>query len=81
MTLFYTKETASTLTQSQAEKALKAIEKAYDLDKPLTQCFDKQLWNDLDDIVDSILYLEDRIKQVKVNEQMDSIRHTRKETV
>jgi hypothetical protein len=68
--LFLTREQVNQLTQRQAEMAMKRLAKTYDLERPLTECFE-QVWPDLDQIVDTILYLEDRIAYTKMTAQLD----------
>jgi hypothetical protein len=59
--LFLTREQASLLTYEECQQRLKAITKQYAVDKPLMPRI-SEIWPILDDIVDTILYLEDRIK-------------------
>jgi len=61
MTLFLTKEQASLLTYEECQQRLKDITRLYAVDKPLMPRI-SEIWPILDDIVDTILYLEDRIK-------------------
>jgi hypothetical protein len=58
--MFYTREQAAELKLSEATEALKLITKQYNLDKPLRDCF-QEVWPVLDELVNSILYLEDHI--------------------
>jgi len=55
--MFYTREQAAELKLSEATEALKRLTKEYNIDKPITS----EVWPILDDIVNSILYLEDHI--------------------
>lgn len=77
--MFLTKEQVDTLTQEQAEKALKILTKTYKLDAPLQEYMTPELWDCLDQICDTLLYLEDHIKYVKLVDNLDQIRY-RKES-
>ena len=66
------KEKIDLLTQEQAEKQLKKLTKTYDLDAPLTECF-QQVWGQLDEIVNMLIWLEDRIAYVKMRDHLNSI--------
>ena len=55
--MFYTREQAAELKLSEATEALKQLTKEYNIDKPITS----EVWPILDDLVNSILYLEDHI--------------------
>lgn len=50
---------------STAKKALKAISKTYQLEKPLTEILTAELWDQLDTIIDTVLLLEDRIHKIE----------------
>lgn len=67
--MFLTKEETALLTREQCEKHYKKIAKTYNLDMPLTKCWE-QVWPDLDQIVDTLLYLEDHVKHLELSEQM-----------
>ena len=77
--MFLTKEQVSILTQEQAERALKILTKTYKLDAPLTEYMTHELWANLDSITNTLLYLEDHIKYVKLVDNLDQIRY-RKES-
>jgi hypothetical protein len=66
------KEDIGQLTQEQAEKQLSLLTKTYDLEKPITECF-QQVWADLDRIVNNLLWLEERISYVKLRDHLNSI--------
>ena len=66
---FLTLEQVKLLDHSECQKRLKALTKQYDLDLPLTKCW-QEVWPDLDQIVDTLLYLEDHIKHLELSEQM-----------
>jgi hypothetical protein len=76
---FLTKEQVDTLTQAQAEKALKLLTKTYKLDAPLQTYMTPELWECLDDIVNTLIFLEDRIAYVKMVDHLNSIRHKNEE--
>jgi hypothetical protein len=63
--ILLTKEQADTLDQAEAEKALKLLSKTYSLDLPINECW-QEVWPDLDEIVNTLLYLEDRIDYLKM---------------
>jgi ABC-type Fe3+-citrate transport system substrate-binding protein len=44
----------------EVNKHLKQLSKDYKLDKPLKEWMTPELWDNLDDIINSLLYLEDR---------------------
>jgi hypothetical protein len=67
--MFLTREETALLTREQCEKHYKKIAKTYNLDMPLHKCWE-QVWPDLDQIVDTLLYLEDHIKHLELSEQM-----------
>jgi hypothetical protein len=73
---FLDKEKIDLLTQEQCEKKLLELSKTYNLEQPLTECF-QQVWGDLDDIVNNLLWLEDRLKNIKSLEHLDNIRPTK----
>lgn len=60
--MFYTKEQIEEFNYNQCKAALRVITKMYNLDKPLHEHF-KEVWPIMDDITNTILYLEDRIRQ------------------
>ena len=72
------KEDIDQFTQEQAEKQLSKLTKTYNLEAPLTECF-QQVWGDLDRIVNNLLWLEDRIKNIKSIEHLNSVRPTKDE--
>ena len=58
--MFYTLEQVEQLTYKSCQQALENIYKTYDMAKPLVLC-DKTVFDNLDNITNTILYLEDRI--------------------
>jgi len=72
---FLTKEQVDQLTLAQAESALKTLTKTYKLDKSLQEYMTPELWDNLDLITNTLLYLEDRIAYVKMIDHLNSVRH------
>jgi hypothetical protein len=64
---FFTREQVAEFDHKQTVKHLKALTKEYDLDKPLTEQW-QLVWTDLDQIVDTLLYLEDHIRHLELSE-------------
>jgi len=57
--MFLTLEQANELTADECEAHIKKLSKKYNLNKPLTECWE-EVWPVLDEITNTILYLEDR---------------------
>jgi len=62
--MFYTYDQVEKLTLSQTKQALNLLSKTYKLDKPLQEYMTPELWDDLDQICDTLLYLEDHLAQL-----------------
>ena len=62
MTLFLTKLQVEELNQEECQKRLRALNREYQLDRPIADRMEA-VWPVMDDIVNTLLYLEDRIKQ------------------
>ena len=62
MTAILTKDQIELLTYTQSKAALKLLEKTYPIDKPITD-IGKQYWDQCDDIANTLLWLEDRIRE------------------
>ena len=62
MTLFLTKLQVEELNQEECQKRLRALNREYQLDRPISDRMEA-VWPVMDDIVNTLLYLEDRIKQ------------------
>jgi hypothetical protein len=60
--LFLSKESVENLTYEECQSALEALAKAYDFDAHVSPQM-TGIWPVIDDIVDTLLYLEDRIKR------------------
>ena len=67
--MFLTAEQANELTKEQCEAHIKKLARKYNLNKPIMECW-TEVWPILDDITDTLLYLEDRIKYL---DQLDNI--------
>lgn len=72
-----TKEQIELLDAQQAAKHLKLIEKSYKLDKPIQDYLTVELWDQLDDIVNNLLWVEDHLDKIKQIAHLDSIRYTK----
>ena len=62
MTEILTQEQVLTLDYKKCKAALRALHKAYNLDRPIEE-FTEDIWPLLDDIAHTLLYLEDRIAE------------------
>ena len=58
--LFLTKQQIDLLTYPECQTHIKNLNKTYNFNKPLKECFD-QVWPVLDELTNTMLYLEDRI--------------------
>lgn len=76
--LFLTREQAEQLTVAEAERHLKKLERAYPIDKPFAKLDNfPELWAQMDDITNTILYLEDHIASQKKSDQMVALNEAR----
>lgn len=57
---FLTKSEVDLLNYKECQQQLKMLTTEYDLNLPLTECFER-VWPVLDELTNMILYLEDRI--------------------
>ena len=57
--MFLTLEQVDELNAEQCEAHIKKLSKKYNLNKPLSECWE-EVWPVLDEITNTILYLEDR---------------------
>lgn len=64
--MLLTKEQIAELTEEQCQKQLKKLAKAYPLEKPITA----ELWPMVDEVANTLLYLEDRIKNLDLSEKL-----------
>jgi hypothetical protein len=60
--LFFSREQVETLTYEECQSALTALDKKYKFNRPINPTM-TDIWPLVDDIVNSLLYLEDRIKR------------------
>ena len=67
--MFLTLEQASEMSREDCELHLKKLARKYNLNKPITECW-TEVWPILDDITNTLLYLEDRIKSFELAETM-----------
>jgi hypothetical protein len=58
--MILTKEQVEVMDLKEVNKLLKQLNKEYKLDKPMKEWMTPELWDNLDDIINSLLYLEDR---------------------
>ena len=71
--MFLTKEQVAEFTEEECQKHLKKLAKAYPLEKPITA----ELWPLVDDIANTLLYLEDRIKSLDISEKLTNANNAR----
>ena len=71
--MILTKEQVAELTEEECEKHLKKLAKAYALEKPITA----ELWPQVDDIANTLLWLEDRIKSLDLSEKLSKANDAR----
>lgn len=60
MMIFPTKEQVELMELPEVNKSLKQLAKEYKLDKTLKEWMTPELFDQLDDIVNTLIYLEDR---------------------
>jgi hypothetical protein len=58
--MMLTKAQVELMELPEVNKNLKQLSKAYKLDKPFKDWMTPELWDNLDDIINTLLYLEDR---------------------
>jgi len=61
--MILTREQVEELDYQGCQTAIKQLARTYRLDRHLYEWMTPELWNDLDDIANTLLYLEDRIYQ------------------
>jgi hypothetical protein len=59
--MFLTLEQVTKFTKDECEVHLNKLSRKYNLNKPLTECW-TEVWPILDEIINTLLYLEDRIR-------------------
>lgn len=62
--MFLTQEQTNLLSHKECQSHLKKITKTYNLDQPLKECW-AEIWPLVDDIADTVLYLEDRMRYLE----------------
>ena len=67
--MFLTLEQVDEFTADQCETHLKKLARKYNLNKPIMECW-TEVWPIVDEITNTLLYLEDRIKYL---DQLDNI--------
>lgn len=55
-----TKEQVEQMEAKEVDKQLRLLAKTYKLDKPLSEWMTPELWDQLDNIINTLAYLEDR---------------------
>jgi hypothetical protein len=60
MTIFLTRSEVEELTYRECQQHMALLTTRYNLEQPLTECW-TDVWPVLDQICDTLLYLEDRI--------------------
>jgi hypothetical protein len=58
--MFLTRDQVDLLNYKECRKHLKLLTTRYNLDQPLTECW-QEVWPILDELCNTLLYLEDRI--------------------
>jgi hypothetical protein len=74
--MFLTREETDLLTTEQCEQHLVKLTKKYNLDKPLHLMWN-EVWPDLDEIVNTLLYLEDQLRYLQQSEIMTRVNTAR----
>ena len=65
--MFLTAEQANEMSREDCELHLKKLSRKYNLNKPLTECW-TEVWPILDEITNTLLYLEDRLRYLQQSE-------------
>ena len=60
--MILTKEQVEQMEVPEVDKQLRLLAKTYKLDKPLHEWMTPELWDQLDNIINTLCYLEDRKK-------------------
>jgi hypothetical protein len=60
--MFLTKEQVDVMEAEEVDSNLRLLAKTYKLDQPLQEYMTPELWDQLDDIINTLLYLDDRKK-------------------
>ena len=67
--MFLTAKQVDEFTADQCETHIKKLARKYNLNKPIMECWE-EVWPIVDEITNTLLYLEDRIKYL---DQLDNI--------
>ena len=65
--MFLNAEQANEMSREDCELHLKKLARKYNLNKPLTECW-TEVWPILDEITNTLLYLEDRLRYLQQSE-------------
>ena len=60
--MILSKEQVEVMEVEEVDKKLRLLAKTYKLDKPLHEWMTPELWDQLDNIINTLCYLEDRKK-------------------
>jgi hypothetical protein len=60
--IFLTKEQVEVMNITEVNRHLRQLSQTYKLDQPIQEYFTEELWNQVDDIANTLLYLEDRLQ-------------------
>jgi hypothetical protein len=60
--MFLSKEQVDVMEAEEVDSNLRLLAKTYKLDQPLQEYMTPELWDQLDDIINTLLYLDDRKK-------------------
>ena len=60
--MILSKEQVEVMEAEEVDKKLRLLAKTYKLDKPLHEWMTPELWDQLDNIINTLCYLEDRKK-------------------
>ena len=60
--MFLTRDQVDALSYQECQQHLKLLTTQYNLEQPLTECW-TQVWPVLDELTNTLLYLEDRIQK------------------
>lgn len=67
--MFLTLDQASEMSKEQCEAHIKKLARKYKLEKPIKEVW-AEVWDDLDPIVNTLLYCEDRISAIELSERL-----------
>lgn len=67
--MFLTLEQANEMSKEECQAHIKKLARKYKLEKPITEVW-TEVWADCDDIVNTLLYCEDRIDSIETSERL-----------